>query len=35
VFDLVFSNLDKEQANNLWKEQLTKPKKDQSGENDD
>jgi hypothetical protein len=31
----VFPNLDKDQANNLWKEQLTKPRKYQSGEDDD
>jgi Lon-like ATP-dependent protease len=35
VFDLVFPNLDKEQANNLWKEQLTKPKQDEVGDDDD
>lgn len=26
VFDLVFPNLDKEQANNQWKEQLSRKK---------
>lgn len=35
VFDLVFPNLDKDVANNLWKEQLTKPKKEKEGEDDD
>jgi Lon-like ATP-dependent protease len=34
VFDLVFPNLDKEQANNLWKDQLTK-KGEKDGEDDD
>ncbi|TVY56737.1 Mitochondrial Lon protease-like protein, partial [Lachnellula suecica] len=34
VFDLVFPNLDKEQANKLWKEQLTK-KKGEKDEDDD
>jgi Lon-like ATP-dependent protease len=31
VFDLVFPNLDKDVANNLWKERLTKPKKEKEG----
>jgi hypothetical protein len=34
VFDLVFPNLDKEQVNNEWKEQLSK-KKDAETEKDD
>ncbi|KAF4631394.1 hypothetical protein G7Y89_g6739 [Cudoniella acicularis] len=34
VFDLVFPNLDKEHANNQWKEQLTK-KSEKSDEDDD
>jgi len=35
VFDLVFPNLDKDQANSLWKEQLKKLKKEKEGEDDD
>jgi hypothetical protein len=34
VFDLVFPGLDKERANGVWKEQLTK-KEDGKGEEDD
>lgn len=32
VFDLVFPNLDKEEASNIWKEQLSKPKKEDGNE---
>ncbi|PMD47384.1 ATP-dependent protease La [Hyaloscypha variabilis F] len=35
VFELVFPNLDKDQANSLWKEQLKKAKKEKEGEGDD
>jgi len=34
VFDLVFPNLDKDQANNLWKDQLSK-KESKNDEVDD
>jgi len=34
VFDLVFPNLDKTEANNVWKNQLSK-KKDEDDEDDD
>ncbi len=35
VFELVFPNLDKDQANGLWKAELKKPKKEREGEDDD
>jgi Lon-like ATP-dependent protease len=35
VFELVFPNLDKDQANSLWKEQLKKAKKEKEGDGDD
>jgi len=35
VFDLVFPDLNKEQANNQWKEQLSKKKDDESDKDDD
>jgi Lon-like ATP-dependent protease len=35
VFELVFPNLDKDQANRLWKDELKKPKKEKEGEDDD
>jgi hypothetical protein len=35
VFGLVFPNLDKVQANNQWKEQLSKKKDDESEKDDD
>jgi Lon-like ATP-dependent protease len=35
VFELVFPNLDKDQANGLWKDELKKPKKEKEGEDDD
>ncbi len=35
VFELVFPNLDREQANSLWKDELKKPKKEKEGEDDD
>jgi Lon-like ATP-dependent protease len=34
VFDLVFPNIDEEEANNLWKEQLSK-KDDEKSDKDD
>jgi Lon-like ATP-dependent protease len=35
VFDLVFPDLDKEQANNQWKEQLSKKNDSESDKDDD
>jgi len=35
VFNLVFPDLDREQANALWKDQLTKKKGEKDGEDDD
>ena len=35
VFDLVFPNVDKDQANNLWKDQLSKKKSEKSDEDHD
>ena len=35
VFDLVFPNLDSDQANNVWKQQLSKKKHDKEDEDDD
>ncbi|KAI4179118.1 MAG: hypothetical protein L6R41_008023 [Letrouitia leprolyta] len=35
IFDLVFPDLDREAANNLWKEQLKEDEKSKSKESDD
>jgi Lon-like ATP-dependent protease len=35
VFDLVFPDLDRDQANKEWKEQLSKKKDDESEKDDD
>ena len=36
VFDLVFPNVDREQANNVWKAQLAKPEKEgEKGDEDE
>lgn len=34
VFDLVFPNVSQDQANKLWKKQLSKSKKERKGEKD-
>ena len=35
MFDLIFPNLDRDQANNVWKKQLKKSKKDREKEKKD
>jgi Lon-like ATP-dependent protease len=35
VFDLVFPGLDKDQANSLWKDQLSKKKDGKNDEDED
>lgn len=35
VFDLVFPDLDSKRANNMWKEQLAKPQKENNKSEED
>ena len=35
MYDLIFADVNEAEANNLWKKELTKPKKDAEREKDD